>query len=99
MLATSCSSAVAEDALTTESRTASGTPCEQAWATFATIDDMHDTLSDAVPTLFACPTLSEWLQAGNRTPGDTLIVARVTAENLCRYQESAKNAPLCQSLR
>jgi len=73
------------------------TACEQAWQSFAAIDDMQDSLSDAVPTLFACSSVDEWIQVGSGTSGHNLIVNRGTLDNLCRYQDGAADAPLCAS--
>jgi hypothetical protein len=76
----------------------SSTACERAWEGFAAIDDLHDTLQDAVPTLLACSDLDEWIRIGNATPGHSLFVGRVTAKNLCRFQQGAQGSKVCESL-
>jgi hypothetical protein len=73
----------------------SSTACEQAWQAFAAIDDMQDSLSDAVPTLSACSSVDEWIRVGSETPGHSLIVNEGTLDNLCRYEDEAAGAPLC----
>jgi hypothetical protein len=72
--------------------------CLEAWGAFGAINDFQDSLEDVVPTLFACSNVKEWIQAGKATPGHSLIVARLTAENLCRGQPGAEGAPVCESL-
>lgn len=74
------------------------TACEQAWSQFGAINDFQDSLEDAVPTLFACSDVDEWVRVGKDTPGHSLIVARATAKNLCRFQPGTKTAPVCTSL-
>lgn len=65
---------------------------------FAAIDDLQDSLEDAIPTLFDCSDVAEWISTCKGTPGHSLIVARGTAKNLCRSQEDVENAPVCESL-
>jgi hypothetical protein len=72
--------------------------CESSWQAFAAIDDMHDSVEDAVPTLFACHDRREWIGAGKATPGHSFVVAKVTAANLCRYQKNVEEAAVCHSL-
>jgi hypothetical protein len=74
------------------------TPCERAREAFAAIDDLHDTLEDAIPTLHACSDFNEWDRVGNATSGHNLVVAKVTAKNLCRFQSGTQGAPVCESL-
>ncbi len=76
----------------------SSTPCERAWESFAAIDDLHDSLEDAVPTLRACADVEEWIRVGNATSGHSLLVGKPTAKNLCRFQAGAKGSSVCTSL-
>jgi hypothetical protein len=72
--------------------------CLNEWQSFADIDDLHDTLEDAVPTLFACSSFEEWRAGGESVQGHSLLVIKTTARNLCRYQAGAEGAPVCDDL-
>jgi hypothetical protein len=48
------------------------------------LDNMHDTIKQAVPTLFACSNLKMWLAVGRATPGQGFFLSRFSAGNLCR---------------
>lgn len=43
--------------------------------------------------------VKEWIQAGEATPGHSLFVIRLTAENVCRGQKGTQGAPVCESLK
>jgi hypothetical protein len=88
-----------EEEETTPAQREPSARCLESWQQFGAIDDLQDSLKDVVPTLFACANVNEWIQAGEATPGHSLIVARLTAENLCRGQEGAQGAPVCKSLK
>jgi hypothetical protein len=62
------------------------------------VDATHDSLDDLEPTLFACSDVHEWIAAGKSTPGHTMIVARQTTENRCRFQKGVEESPVCRSL-
>ena len=74
------------------------TACERAWQDFAAIDDFHDRIRAAVPTLRACRSVEEWVQVGRATPGHRLLPSEVTAEKMCRYEAGLHNAAVCRSL-
>jgi hypothetical protein len=74
------------------------TACEQAWQDFAAIDDFHDRVKAAVPTLRACQSLEEWIRVGRATPGHRLLPVKTTAVKMCRYEEGVRSAPVCRSL-
>jgi len=74
------------------------TACERAWQDFAAIDDFHDRVKAAVPTLHVCRSLEEWIRVGRATPGHRLLPARTTAVKMCRYEDGVRNAPVCRSL-
>jgi len=80
------------------SRASTLTACERAWQDFAAIDDFHDRVKAAVPTLRACRSLEEWIQVGRATPGHRLLPARTTAVKMCRYEDGVQSAPVCRSL-
>jgi hypothetical protein len=80
------------------SPTSSHTACERAWQEYAAIDDFHDSYRAATPTLFECRSLDEWIAVGRATPGHSLLPARFTATNICRYEEEVRSAPVCRSL-
>jgi hypothetical protein len=74
------------------------TACERAWRDFAAIDDFHDRVRAAVPTLHACQSLKEWIRVGRATPGHRLRPAKITAVKMCRHEEGVRSAPVCRSL-
>jgi len=74
------------------------TACERAWQDFAAIDDFHDRVRAAVPTLRACQSVEEWIQVGRTTSGHRLVPTQVTAEKMCRFENGVRNAPVCRSL-
>jgi hypothetical protein len=78
--------------------TAVSSSCQGAWQSFADIDDLHDSLEDAVPTLFACSTFEEWRAGGESVQGHSLLVIKTTARNLCQFQAGAEGAPVCDDL-
>jgi hypothetical protein len=83
---------------TTSASASSRTSCERAWDDFAAIDDFHDSYRAATPTLFACQSVEEWVAVGRATPGHSMRPARITAANICRYEEDVRSAPVCRSL-
>jgi hypothetical protein len=82
----------------TSSPASTVTACERAWQDFAKIDAFHDSYRAATPTLFQCRSLDEWVAVGRATPGHSLLPARITATNICRYEEEVRSAPVCRSL-
>jgi hypothetical protein len=82
----------------TSSPASTPTACERAWQDFAAIDEFHDRIRAAVPTLRACRSVEEWVQVGRATPGHRLLPTQVTAEKMCRYEDGVRSAPVCRSL-
>ena len=74
------------------------TACERAWKDFAAIDDFHDRVKAAVPTLHACRSLDDWIRVGRATPGHRLLPVKATAVKMCRFEEGVRSAPVCRSL-
>src|SRR4051812_13355468 len=74
------------------------TACERAWQDFAAIDDFHDRVRAAVPTLHACGSLEEGIRVGRATPGHRLLPAKITAVKMCRNEAGVRSAPVCRSL-
>ncbi len=98
-LGIACSGAAQRATSAPSSSTASTlTACERAWQDFAAIDDFHDRVKAAVPTLRACHSLEEWIQVGRATPGHRLLPVKTTAVKMCRYEEGVRSAPVCRSL-
>lgn len=74
------------------------TACARAWQDFAAIDDFHDRIRAAVPTLRACHSVAEWIEVGETTPGHRLAPTRTTATKMCRYEDGVRSAAVCRSL-
>lgn len=71
--------------------------CEQAFATAAAVDEMHDTVEDMYPAIRSC-TLEEWRAQWDRYDGLGFIgTADEVLTNMCMARRVSATA-LCRSL-
>ena len=79
----------------------SASACDEAFAAAASVDDMHDTVSDLYPAVRECLNVDAWVAAADANPGAIAVGVNPLTflGNVCGDPESGlEGAPLCQQV-